>query len=321
MERKGFSLIELLAATAVSVLLLVLLFGVLQQVSRTAKRASATSTAFDDARIAFGEMQALLGQATLSPFWRVNYDGSGNPTAYVRHSDLHFLMGKADELLPSARPTSGSAIFFQSPIGFDPFRSTRDSALNALGFFVEYRDANLDMPVAGTGQPPRWRFQLRAFKQSASDLNVFDATDSSGRLWFQEPYAAADAPITTLAENILLFLVRARTIDGGTEQAFYYFDSRSWDGEGNQPETSHQLPALLDVMMIACDEATAERVAGSGTRPEFPSGLFDDPEEFANDTSYLETWLGNQYPSGVFRVFRATIPIRAAKWSIDSDTT
>jgi hypothetical protein len=48
---------------------------------------------------------------------------------------------------------------------------------------------------------------------------------------------------------------------------YYSFDSRSWNGSGNQPPTSHQLPALLDVMLVACDEATAERVAGNGTMP------------------------------------------------------
>lgn len=318
MKKAGFTLIELMAAMAVSLLLMVLLFSVIEMVTKTTRRSTGASSSFDDARIAFGEMQSLLAQATLSPYWNVSYDQDANPKGYFRESDLHFIAGAADSLVPSSRNTRGDAVFFQVPTGFNPTTLTKDSALNASGFFVEYRDANADMPLAGIGLlPARWRFQLREFNQPSSELRIFDTSDATRRQWFQAPLSESNAPLTTLAENILLLIVRVRTVDGEKETMYYTYDSRSWDGNGNQPPTSNQLPALLDVMMVACDEATAERVAGNGTMPALPADLFADPAKLDEDTSTFESKLAADYPGGVFRTFRATVPIRAAKWSID----
>jgi uncharacterized protein (TIGR02599 family) len=319
MKKAGFTLIELMAAMAVSLLLMALLFSVLDMVSKTTRRSTETSSAFDEARIAFGDLQTLLAQATLSPYWNVSYGADGNPKGYFRESDLHFIVETADSLVPSGRKTRGGAVFFQAPTGFDPTTLVKDSALNAAGFFVEYRDANSDMPLAGTGLvPSRWRFQLRKFNQPSSELGVFNTSDATSREWFQAPLSATNAPLTTLAENILLLIVRARTVDGGVETLYYFYDSRSWDGSGTQPPTSNQLPALLDVMMVACDEATAERMAGNGTMPALPPELFADPAKLDDDTVTFENKLATDYPGGVFRTFRATVPIRAAKWSIDA---
>jgi uncharacterized protein (TIGR02599 family) len=199
-KKSGFALIELMAAMAVSLLLMALLFSVIEMVSKTTRRSTGTSTAFDEARIAFGDMQSLLAQATLSPYWNVSYGSDGNPKGYFRESDLHFIVGAADSLVPAGKKTRGAAVFFQAPTGFDPTTSTKDSALNAAGFFVEYRDANADMPLAGTGLlPARWRFQLREFHQPSSELKIFDATDVTRRQWFQAPLSATNAPLTTLA--------------------------------------------------------------------------------------------------------------------------
>lgn len=302
---------------AVSALLMVLLLTAVQQVARTTSRASASASAFDEARIAFGEMRSRIAQATLSPYWNVYYDSQGNPAGYNRKSDLHFLCGPASSLVPN-RQTSGDAIFFQAATGFDPQQTGEGSALNAEGFFVEYRNVNADRPFAGiTGD--KWRFQLRAFRQPASELQVFNPASTPNTAWFQAPLAATNAPVTTLADNVALLIIRVRTLNQqGAETYYFDYDSRSWPGTGTQPVTSHQIPPVVDVVMLALDRETVERMDGGSTMPSLvPATLFTDETKLDEDVAALEASLATKFKQSAFRVFRASVPIRSAKWSTD----
>lgn len=314
----GFTLIELITAMAVSLMLMVLLFSVIEQISRTTQRASGSASAFDDARIAFAAIQSRLVQATLSPYWTVSYDSAGNPKGYSRMSDLHFIFGPASRLIPD-EVTSGSAIFFLAPLGVGESGGEPAGSLNACGFFVEYRDANSDSPLHGLGVvPAKWRFQLRAFQQPSERLSVFNAATPSTNWWGSALHEVPD-PVEALAENVALLIFRARTFKGAGETAYYEYDSRIWNGTGNQPATSHQLPQAMDVLMLALDSRFAERLATGGTAPEIcPPDLFLDPTLFDEDVGRLEQFLTATYPQASFRVFRATLPIRSAKWSQDS---
>lgn len=329
-RQQGFSLVELLVAMAVSVLLMALLFGVLSQVSRATRKASDSSSAFDEARIAFAEMKYRLSQATLSPYWNVSYDSSGNPSGYYRLSDLHFISGYSDILLPASYQTQGSAIFFQAVTGFDPARTGEGSALNAEGFFVEFRDVNADKPLGLASA--RWRFQLRSFRQPAYELGIFDLpkvagvskkieelTEAEQRSWFQSPLGVSSAPVTTLANNVALLVVRVRTSEGSAGMNYYGYDSRSWAGSGNQPETSHQLPPVVDVVMLALEARFADRIANGSTQPQLvPPGIFTNPDNLDEDVADLESHLSSSYEQSGYRIFRASVPIRSAKWSTDS---
>lgn len=324
MKRRGFTLIELMAAMAVSALLMALLYAVVQQVSRTTRQATSSTSAFDEARIAFAEMKRHLGQATLSPYWNVAYT-AGNPSGYYRLSDLHFICGAASVLVPAMRggvtvKTSGDAVFFQAATGFNPGAGGEGSALNAEGFFVEFRDTNADLPLGGVLSKAKYRFQLRLFRQPASGLKVFDpAAAGTPKKWFQDPLADAQAPVTTLADNIALLIIRAGNSSGSTETFYYDYDSRSWTGSGPQPPTSHQLPAVVDLVMVALDPQMVDRMDQGATMPQIAkSTLFVDPARLEDDVAELEKDLTALYPGDGFRIFRATVPIRSAKWSIDA---
>lgn len=322
---RAFTLVELMAAMAVSALLMALLFTVVHQVSRTTRRATSSTSAFDEARMAFAEMKRHLGQATLSPYWNVSYDGGGNPSGYYRMSDLHFVCGAAQTLVPSSRGGEsvhavGDAIFFQAATGFNPWTGGEGAALNAEGFFVEFRNVSKDLPLGGTLAPAKWRFQLRLFRQPASQLKVFDPTAAATPMkWFQTPLADAEAPVTTLADNVALLIIRVRNTEGSSETFYFDYNSRSWTGSGPQPSTSHQLPPVVDLVMLALDPQVVERMDQGTAMPQLVKpGLFDTPSKLDEDVAELERDLAAKYPESGFRVFRATVPIRSAKWSIDS---
>lgn len=321
-KRTGFTLVELMAAMAVSILLMALLFGALEQLSRTAKRASGSATAFDEARIAFANLSLGLSQATLSPYWNVSYDSAGKPYAYSRMSDLHFLCGPASDLI-AGRQVSGDAVFFQAPAGFDPQSSTEGTELNGLGYFVEYRDINADSPLSSFGLlPAKWRFQLREFRQPASQLKIFDPQASSSKAWFTDVLSKSGAPVTTLGNNIALLIVRVRSIEKSEETAYYSYDSRSWAGTGPQPASSHQLPQVADVLMLALDAQLAERISTGETMPSLvPANTFIDPSQFDGDAGKLEASLAGTYPQAGYRIFRGTVALRAAKWSTTASQT
>lgn len=314
----GFTLIELMAAMAVSLMLMVLLFSVIEQVSRTTNRASGGAVAFDSARIAFAAIQSRLTQATLSPYWNVTYDGSGQPKGYSRMSDLHFICGNAASLLPD-KGTLGSAIFFVVPLGVGESGEEPSGSLNACGFFVDYRNVNLDSPMHGLGiLPAKWRFQLRALEQPSERLALFNSTASTNA-WWQGALNEVPTPVETLAENVALIIFRVRTFKGAGETASYEYDSRSWSGSGNQPTTSHQLPQAIDVVMLALDSGFAARLENGATPPAIcPPDTFVDATQFEEDIAKLEQFLATTYQQAAFRLFRATVPIRSARWSQDA---
>jgi len=316
-RKNGFTLLEITVAMGISAMLFWLLLAAVNQFSSTARRASGAASAFDEARAAVGEIRRTLEAATLNPYWAVSYDADGYPEGYYRHSDLHFLGLPAAELFPAGAAVSGDALFFQAPLGYEAANPEPGAVLNALGYFVEWRNTQADNPAHPSPAPaPRWRFQLREIRQSADALAVM-LPGTGGDQWVRDAIAAgASVPV---AENIAWMRLRFRWPLSGSEAMAYRWDSRLWDGAPPQPPQSHQMPPIVDIALLALDEATAARLEDhGGTPPPLPlQNLFIDPAAFDADLQRLEERLAAQWPGSAFRLFRATVGIRSAKWSLD----
>src|SRR5687768_5582133 len=120
MSRKfgGFSLVELIVGLGILTLLMVLLFGVINQTSSVVRQTTAQVDAYQQARSAFDLMGKALSQATLNTYW--DYYDSANerrtptnaatfrPKKYGRASDLQFLVTQNGHL--------GQKVFFTAPL-------------------------------------------------------------------------------------------------------------------------------------------------------------------------------------------------------------
>ena len=80
----GFTILELLVATAVLSLILVVMLSLITQTSSVWRSSSARIEAFQSARRGFENLTRSLEQATLNTYW--DYDNPSNPTIYRRKS-------------------------------------------------------------------------------------------------------------------------------------------------------------------------------------------------------------------------------------------
>ncbi len=322
---KGFSLLELLVATVIMALLVVLLAIIVSNVSQSWKRTEAQITRFQAARFAFERMTRSLSQATLNPYWDY-LDSQGNrrttnnistflPAKYARCSDQHFLIGPASDFTATGATW---ACFFQAPLGYTTNTNTSrlDNLLNAVGFFTEFNNdadaATLSLkPAFITGS--RWRYRLMELRQSSEDLQVYKTTDSS---WIATAMAAG-REARPIAENVIALVFIAKDSAGNPLSSTansYIYDSRS----KSSTNTWNQLPAQVQVTMVVIDEDSAARLAvanGTSAPDLVSSSYFKDPAKFEQDLRDLESNLSTNSSRPDYRVFNATIRIESAKWS------
>lgn len=322
LPRKGFTLVELLVAMAITLILVVLISQILGVSSRQWKQTNDNAKAFQGARAAFDSMTRTLSQATLATGYdyynaarqsRVEAAESGSADAFVpdiygRSSALHFISGK-----DLASGQLGHSVFFQAPLDFDSAQTeTASGQLNAIGFFLK----SIQDPDDPLGSP---RDCLMEYFQPTTLLETYKS--SSGRAWFKTDVdAALPANSHVLAENIvvLVFLPRLpdeQSDDGQPVEANaiapgYEYDSRVTWTSGAQPPQMHQLPPIVRTLMVAVDETTAKR--HPDLADEFDA-LFQEPSDFEDNLGKVEEEL--QKIRANYRVFRADVPIRSAKWS------
>jgi len=321
----GFTLIELLAATAIFAIIMVVIFGLTQQAGNAWRSSSSKIEAFQDARAAFDLITEKLSQATLNTYYDYA-DASGNtrtdvlastgstqsfvPSSYRRFSDLHFISGKS--LIPSQVT---HAIFFQTPAGYSASSvyQQMDTLLNACGFYVTF-DKDSSRPGFFSSIPSspaeRYRYRLFEFIQPSEELSVF--ASGTGNAWFATPAASAYPPRAQIAENIIAMIVlpKSSDADGGSLAPGYEYDSR----DKGSASTLNQLPPLVEVILVAIDEASAKRFATGATPPDLGvSGLFTDPARLEADLGVLEAGLVAKHVN--YRIFRTTVPLRGSKWS------
>lgn len=329
-HRQAFTLLEILVATGVLVILLGLMFSITNQTSKTWQRTVGNVEQFREARQAFESMTRRLSQATLNTYW--DYDDIENPTRYERKSELRFISGPADDLLPGGRIYSGQATFFQAPLGLadDPTVDGLENLLNTWGYFLEFSDDSSIRPpiIPASVVPLRHRWRLFEFAEPANQLSIYQFTSGNSgydeRDWYQDSMGASDSsrPVRMLAENIILLVIlpKLSIAEDPTESRLasdYLYDST---GTNADPAINpkNQLPPVLLVTMIAIDELSARRLDNGSAEPDFGidiDGLFENAEDYEADLEAVETALAGK---GInYRVFTTNVTINGAKWSTE----
>jgi len=240
---RGFTIVELLAATAVFIGLMLLLVTATNQTGDMWRRSSAKIEQFQQARRGFESMTRRLSQATLNTYFDYDYDTteegkpdrSKPPKGYKRQSELRFRSGQAATLIGSdaqiLRPTH--AVFFQAPLGFvDDDAGTGNAKanhkplnnlLNTWGYFLEVNDDSKLVPqfIKGT-LPERVRSRLVEVMEPSEylhmdnpstdkDGNIFDKNYDDPRFlnWFRAPVTQG-THVRVLSENILALVILPR---------------------------------------------------------------------------------------------------------------
>lgn len=292
-QRGAFSVVELLASTAVLVVLLLLLVTTVSQTGATLRMTTSKTEEFREARTAFETITRRLSEATLNTYW--DYDNPLAPTRYERRSELRFVCGPAAALLgDTERATRVShAIFFHAPLGLSTavaaptadqpdFRGL-DQLLNVWGYFVELSDDRALRPAFLTDalRPLRHRFRLMECMQPTEKLRTYHYTSGGtaaapassayqGLGWFTDFINRPDAPVHPLAENIVALILTPR-LAKVEERAFnlgadasplapkYRYDSTQRHADARL-NPKNQLPPVVQVTLVAIDETSAARL-------------------------------------------------------------
>lgn len=305
----GFSLIELLVSTAIVAVLLVLMISVMMQASTVWRRSSSNVEAFQSARLAFDVITRNLSQATLNTY--LEYDNPAAPTRYYRNSELACRIGPAgSDGLPGTAGT-GQAVFFQAPLGYATNLASHgglEGVLSACGYFVNYT-TNSSVPphVAASGNPPRYRLMQVLVPTESNDVYK----SSSGSAWISAHTNSA-APV---ADNVIALVVRPQdpgaTLPDVTPD--YAYDTRLNAAADPQPDSAHQLPPVVQVTMVAVDEAAAARPQSASAIAAALSGKFGVTASYQSDLDDLGSKLTEaRIP---YRIFSSAVPIRESKWT------
>lgn len=309
----GFTILELLVATTVLSLILVVMLSLTTQVSNVWRSSSARIEAFQSARRGFEILTRSLEQATLNTYW--DYDNPNNPTVYQRKSELHFLVAKAGtDGLPGTLNT-GQAVFFQAPA--NRTASTNYDGLtgliNACGFYVQYGSDSAWLPAHVDAGQARERFRLMQWMQSTESLSVYE--NANDNAWV----ATGTADAFPIADNVIALIIWPKEEGEESNPVLnsYSYNSRLNATNSPQPATANQLPPLLKVAIVAIEESSALRLGASlqETVAACIAGLFDTPpaSDFLEDLKQLEMNLADR--SIGYRSFVTSIPMREAKWS------
>lgn len=208
----AFSIVELLAAMAVFIGLMLLLVTATSQTGDMWRRSSSKIEQFQQARRGFESMTRRISQATLNTYWDYHYkmvngrpDRSSMPDGYIRQSELRFRTGITEKLLtdiPDGKQRPTHAIFFQAPLGFvdddlgqaaatGGSRKPLNNLLNTWGFYVEVNDdADMVPSFMSAIIPPRRRSRLMEMMEPSETFkmdNPSQTSDSQGNILTADP--------------------------------------------------------------------------------------------------------------------------------------
>jgi len=238
-RRRGFTLVELLVATGILLIVILVMFQVIASMTGIWHRSTGTISDFQAARIAFSTINGELARATLKTYTDYINDPTANnppfgqfrssltgtlqqgfvPSAFARASELHFIAGPATQVIPSgatAINNPGDAVFFQAPLGVTTAASASNDkylqrALNDVGFYVQYSDlAASDFPgwlSTFFGSTHHYGFRLVECVEPTESLSVYmkeTATGTYSSAWIP-PASSATFPVasTTYTEGVL----------------------------------------------------------------------------------------------------------------------
>lgn len=350
---RAFTLVELLLATVLLSLLMLVMVGTVDTVRRSTTTARGKTQQYREARLAFDLITSSLSRATLNTYWDYYYtDTASNaapttsvkpPSAYVRQSELQYQSGKATTLIgktatPAQNP--GHAVFFQAPLGLTQDQHTLGSLLNSRGFAIQHGDDSAKRPpfLADYSIPRRFRYRLMEYRPPAEKT-----TDYLGNTiythpadWFRQDL---DKSARVVAENILLLIlspqVSADSARAAGKPAYWIapgYTYNSLDVNNATPVvdnltiskagevvqgTQHLLPPVVVVTMIALDEVSAARWAeSSGDKPvDFLSQAGATFTDAASFSTDLDAVEAWLRAQKLnFETFTATVILRNARW-------
>jgi len=317
-RRAGFTLLEILVASAVLALLVLGLVSVTGQSGQAVRAATGKIEASQSARAGFDLLARNLGQATLNTYWRA--DNPDSPRRYLRSSDLHFVIQQAG-VNGIGFPGTGQAVFFQAPLGYTGDAASYGglpSLLNTVGYYVDFRPE--DLPPLPNAPAPRWRFRLMQMLAPAERMKAFASRDGGDSFGWFSPGVYNDY-VQPVADNVIALVLRASRPTGedipGLGGKFAY-DSRLDANATPQPVTAHQMPSAVEVAMVSIAEESANRLAGGGSSPPAVivsalQGLFQNTASIDDDLGELDKRLS---AAGIrFRTYRTSVPILESRWS------
>lgn len=345
---------ELLVSMTVLAILLGLIAQVMGQVQRAWSSASSRVSQFREARRAFDRLTRNLSQATLNNYVQYVYENNSDPrvppsstlhtspAGYSRYSELQFKCGSAVNILGGASANfPGKAVFFQAPLGTNGMDINVPTALNAIGYFIEFGSDDTFRPdflaSVSPALPYRFRYRLKEFRPPTEFNRVYDRTQRTkqvqqGTKGQQGLYWVSDDPLwptwsRPVAENIVLLIISPRLATSDTTSSptsiapNYEYDSSATKLQVNQNPQDYQLPPMVEVIMVAISESSAVnlvRRSGSesgGNPPLSLSNYFSDASDLAKQTdlnSIARYFVENRVN---YRIFSSVIPIRNSKWN------
>ncbi len=269
-------------------------------------------------------------------------------TGYARTSDLHFISGSTKTSggtvtntclasVPQIPYPITHSIFFEAPLG-----STHTSGyqqlngmLNACGFYVCYGpDPTVPPFLSSTTVATHYRYRLMQFTEPSEYLSIYapqtqGALESSYNQWFlgpltQELSAASSGgslmSISQLAQNVLALVILPK-LSAGDQTAnpgIVLAPNYDYDTRNSANSISYnQLPPVVQVTMVAIDEASALKLGNTATPPDTQLGLtpalFTQANNFQTDLNSLEAALVTAHVK--FQVFQSEVALQGAKWS------
>ncbi|MES2308968.1 MAG: prepilin-type N-terminal cleavage/methylation domain-containing protein, partial [Verrucomicrobiota bacterium] len=226
---RAFTLIEVLVATSILMLLMLMIFSIVGSTGKLWKETENKVGTFKEVRAALETINRRLSQATLNAYYDAySYDEkqfctSVTPTAvpqtYFRRSDLHFISGRSSDLLHQTFPSPTHCLFFQAYLGFTENPSELGSGelnayLNSCGYYIEYgKDSSLPLFLQKSTKASlqRYRYRLMEFLEPTEKMSVYETpADSSpmAQRWFSNKISNTSHPYSrVLAENVIAFIV------------------------------------------------------------------------------------------------------------------
>jgi uncharacterized protein (TIGR02599 family) len=353
--KSGFTLVEMMVSVAVVAVLMLFITQVISQMQRAWRQTGGKAAQFREARKAFDLIQRNMKQSVLNSYSRYYYRGTPDPlspfktagqggvaeevtganvSSQIRYSELQFICGPASQVFESslASEISGHAVFFQVPLGHSELYSNLPTALNGRGYLVRFgiNNANRIPPFVGNRVEAQNRYRLLQYTAPTEQNRIYDkATRKQTKDWFSD----LDQQSVVIAENILAIYFsprRAVATLGGNQNTRdlapnYFYDSANPDlisdsgGTIKQDPRSHTLPPVVDVIMVAIDSLSAQRlqqVYGDQKPFDFEGmNLFSrnaSDQGFREDLKALQDELNEKNVN--YRIFSGSIPMRNSEY-------
>lgn len=363
LARQGFTLVELLVAMAVLSLILTLVVDIVSRTQNAIGQAKERAESFQEARAAFDTLTSTMSRASMDATWGYHMGTNVNNSYFKRESDLHFVLGPNSNLLPDNQEVSQAIFFqaplgfsgnVTNPNGGDSVSDQlnyADEILNCWGYYISYGsdlEQRPDFLAQGSAvliNPERKRFRLMEFRLPAEQSKLYSmelssADQQSSRGWFLGPFqdgtTLADHS-TPVAENVLAMILIPHSIThasktvGDTTSEFtpepdYSYNSRQfqWDAANAKAKrTRHQLPGMIQAILIVSDEASYQRFENSMSTPDAAAedirnvfrGKFQNYAQHEAEMLAVEAALNQRKLN--YKVFSSAVAMRGAKWITD----